>query len=199
MPLPDLSKLNPGEKDALILAQAAQLQEVLARLAALERQLERLLSLPKTPDNSSLPPLRGQKPNRPDTPVRQGPRQGSLGRRRRTRADGRIALPRNAPGRLTRASSACSHCIMPPLTLPHPPEPYRRPPQPQTPTYARHRDASPSIAAAASAADRPDTRRAAPPAAARTTPATSATAPPGTTRASAPSPPQTGPDDAARA
>ena len=81
MPLPNLSKLNPGGTDALILAQAAQLQEALARLAALERQLERLLSPPKTPDNSSLLPSKGQKPNRPDTPVGQGPRQGSLGRK----------------------------------------------------------------------------------------------------------------------
>ena len=78
---PDLSKLTSSEKDALILAQAAQLQAALARIAALETQLERLLSPPKTPDNSSLPPSKGQKPNHPDKPGRKAPRQGSLGRK----------------------------------------------------------------------------------------------------------------------
>ncbi len=77
----DLSKLTSGEKDALILAQAAQLQAALARIDALEKQLERLLWPPKTPDNSSLPPSKGQKPNRPDKPASKGPRQGSLGRK----------------------------------------------------------------------------------------------------------------------
>ena len=79
--LPDLSKLTSAEKDALILAQAAQLRAALARIEALEKQLERLLAPPKTPDNSSLPPSKGQKPNRPDKPSGSGPRQGSLGRK----------------------------------------------------------------------------------------------------------------------
>jgi len=77
----DLSKLTSGEKDALILVQAAQLQAALARIGALEKQLERLLSPPKTPDNSSLPPSKGQKPNLPDKPASKGLRQGSLGRK----------------------------------------------------------------------------------------------------------------------
>jgi transposase len=81
IPPPDLSKLTSSEKDALILAQAAQLQTALARIEALEKQLERLLAPPKTPDNSSLPPSKGQKPNRPDKPGNKGPRQGSLGRK----------------------------------------------------------------------------------------------------------------------
>ena len=79
--LPDLSNLTSDEKDALILAQAAQLGAALARIAALEKQLERLLSPPKTPDNSRLPPSKGEKPNRPDNPGSQGPRHGSLGRK----------------------------------------------------------------------------------------------------------------------
>ena len=41
---PNLSKLTSSEKDALILSLAAQLQAALARIAALEKQLERLLS-----------------------------------------------------------------------------------------------------------------------------------------------------------
>ena len=79
--LPDLSNLTSDEKDALILAQAAQLGAALGRIAALEKQLERLLSPPKTPDNSRLPPSKGEKPNRPDNPGSQGPRHGSLGRK----------------------------------------------------------------------------------------------------------------------
>ena len=43
----DLSKLTHVEKDALILAQAAQLQPALARIEALEKPLERLLAPPR--------------------------------------------------------------------------------------------------------------------------------------------------------
>ena len=78
---PNLSKLTSDEKDALILALSAQLRAALARIEALEKHLEKLLSPPKTPDNSSLPPSKGQKPNRPDNPRSKGPRQGSLGRK----------------------------------------------------------------------------------------------------------------------
>ena len=58
MPGPDLSRLSHEEKDALILA-------LLERVAALEAKLN---PPPKTPDNSSLPPSRGQKANRPPQP-----------------------------------------------------------------------------------------------------------------------------------
>ena len=76
--LPDLSSLAHAEKDALIHALWAQVQALTARVAELEawRGLP-----PKTPDNSSLPPSLGKKPNRGDKPARCGPRQGSLGRR----------------------------------------------------------------------------------------------------------------------
>jgi len=80
-PPTDLSKLTTAEKDALILAQAAQLQAALAGIDALEKQLERLLTPPKTPDNSSLPPSKGLKPNLPGKPEGKGPRPGSLGRK----------------------------------------------------------------------------------------------------------------------
>jgi hypothetical protein len=53
--LPDLSSLSHDEKDALIHALWAQVQALTARVAALEAKLE---LPPKTPDNSSLPPLR---------------------------------------------------------------------------------------------------------------------------------------------
>ena len=68
MQLPDLSRLTQDEKNALILAlwgqvQAltAQVQTLVARVAELEAKLG---EPPKTPDNSSLPPSKGKKPNR---------------------------------------------------------------------------------------------------------------------------------------
>jgi transposase len=75
--LPDLSQLTHEEKDALIRALWAQVQALTVRVAELEA---RLGTPPKTPDNSSLPPSRGQKPNRPEKGKRHGPRPGSLGR-----------------------------------------------------------------------------------------------------------------------
>ena len=83
--LPDLSSLSHDEKDALIHALWAQVQALTAQvgiLTARVAELEAKLRLPpKTPDNSSLPPSWGKKPNRDDRPNRTGPRQGSLGRK----------------------------------------------------------------------------------------------------------------------
>ena len=79
----ELSRLTVAEKDALILSLlplVGQLEAALARIAALEARnadLEaRLADLEhprKTPDNSSLPPSKGQKPERPvgDKPPRK--------------------------------------------------------------------------------------------------------------------------------
>ena len=71
-PPPDLSKLSPAEKDALILALIAQLAAAHERIAAqdariadLEARLDELTRPPKTPDNSSKPPSQGQKQDRP--------------------------------------------------------------------------------------------------------------------------------------
>jgi transposase len=75
--LPDLSRLSHEEKGALIHALWAQVQTLTVRVAVLEAKLG---TPPKTPDNSSLPPSKGQKANRPDKTKRQGPRKGSLGR-----------------------------------------------------------------------------------------------------------------------
>jgi transposase len=60
MTRPDLSRLSSEEKDALILA-------LLERVAALEAKLG---GAPKGPGNSSIPPSRGQKANRPARPKR---------------------------------------------------------------------------------------------------------------------------------
>jgi transposase len=68
--------------------------------------LETKLGLPpKTPDNSSLPPSQGKKPNRDDKPTRTGPRQGSLGRK----GGGRLLA--EAPDEtVTARPSRCAHC-----------------------------------------------------------------------------------------
>ena len=57
----DLGALSGTQKDALILALAARLEAAWARIAALEARVEELTRPPKTPDNSSTPPSRGQK------------------------------------------------------------------------------------------------------------------------------------------
>jgi len=75
--LPDLSRLTHAEKDALVRALWAQVQALTARMAELEA---RLGAPSKTPDNSSLPPSKGKKPNLPEKDKRRGPRPGSLGR-----------------------------------------------------------------------------------------------------------------------
>jgi transposase len=74
---PDLSRLTEAEKDALILALWAQVQALTARVAELEARLHQPR---KTPSNSSLPPSKGHKTNRPEEERRAGPRRGSLGR-----------------------------------------------------------------------------------------------------------------------
>ena len=73
----DLDHLSHAEKDALIRALWAQVQNLTTRVADLEA---RLAEPSKTPDNSSLPPSKGQRPNQPEKAKRVGPRQGSLGR-----------------------------------------------------------------------------------------------------------------------
>jgi hypothetical protein len=58
----DLSKLTVAEKDALILSLlplVGQLEAALGLIAELEAQLAKLERPAKTPDNSSLPPLKG--------------------------------------------------------------------------------------------------------------------------------------------
>ena len=80
-PKPDLSKLSDAEKDALILTLSARLEAALKLIVELQARIDDLTRPGKTPENSSLPPSKGQKPNRPDKPPRQGPRPGSVGRK----------------------------------------------------------------------------------------------------------------------
>jgi len=69
-----LLALSKDDLIALILAQAAQISGLTARVVALEAKLA---APPKTPDNSSLPPSKGQKANCPDRP--KTPRRGRPG------------------------------------------------------------------------------------------------------------------------
>src|ERR1700739_2569766 len=57
----ELAKLSNQELIALVLAQASQIEELTRRIAELETKLG---GPPKTPDNSSVPPSQGRKPNR---------------------------------------------------------------------------------------------------------------------------------------
>ena len=76
--LPALRHLDHAGKDALILSLWDQVQALTTRVAELEA---RLSDPAKTPDNSSIPPSKGRKPNRPEAAKRTGPRLGSLGRK----------------------------------------------------------------------------------------------------------------------
>ncbi len=101
----DLSKLTAAEKDALILSLlplAGQLEAALARVAELEARLARFERPGKTSDNSSLPPSKGHKPDRPSggTPPRRS--RPGFGR----------ALEAN-PDRVVDAMlDACPHCAI---------------------------------------------------------------------------------------
>src|SRR5690349_9286328 len=83
--LPDLSSLSHDEKDALIRALWARVQALTAQVATLTARVADLQAKlgvpPRTPDNSSLPPSQGKKPNRDGKLNHTGPRQGSLGRK----------------------------------------------------------------------------------------------------------------------
>ena len=100
--LPDLSHLSHAEKETLIRALWAQVQSLTARVEALEA---RLAEPGKTPDNSSLPPSKGQKPNEPEKAKHSGPRQGSLGRK-----GGGRPLACDPDETVTAKAVACAHC-----------------------------------------------------------------------------------------
>jgi transposase len=101
-PPPDLSRLTEAEKDALIPALWARVQALTARVAELEA---RLSAPPKTPGNSSLPPSKGHKANRPERERRAGPRRGSLGR-----AGGGRPLAEEPDQFVIAKAAACAHC-----------------------------------------------------------------------------------------
>ncbi len=96
-----LSRFSKDELIDIILAQARQIETLAARVGELEA---RLGQPPKTPDNSSLPPSRGAKANKPDRP--QGlRREASVGRV----GGGRALHP--DPDRIVEArAKQCPHC-----------------------------------------------------------------------------------------
>jgi transposase len=94
----DPAKLSKQELIALVLAQAAQIEELTRRIAELEAKLG---GPPKTPDNSSIPPSQGRKPSRAE-------------RRAAKRRNGRPGVFRALAPRpdriLARAAERCPHC-----------------------------------------------------------------------------------------
>jgi transposase len=99
-----LLALSKDDLIALILAQQAQIEALTVQVQTLTAritELEARLNAPaKTPDNSSTPPAKGQKPNRPDRPKK--PRRGRPGVCRTLAAN---------PDRLIEATlGACPHC-----------------------------------------------------------------------------------------
>ncbi len=100
----DLTKLTVAEKDALILSLlplVGQLEAALARIAELEARLARLEKPPKTPDNSSLPPSKGQKSD--DQPTGEKPS-------RKSRPGFGRALDPNPDRVVDSRLDACPHC-----------------------------------------------------------------------------------------
>src|SRR4051794_13566801 len=94
-PPPDLSRLTEAEKDALILTLWRRVAELEARLDA----------PPKTPGNSSRPPSKGRKADRPEKARPPGPRRGSLGRE-----GGGRSLAEEPDQRVIAKAAACAHC-----------------------------------------------------------------------------------------
>jgi transposase len=113
---PDLSQLSHEQKDALIYALLDRVDALVAEVAALKAenaaltarvaQLEaKLNEPPKTPDNSSTPPSKGQKANRDAKTKRTGPRAGSVGRK-----GGGRALAEEPDQFVTAKATSCRHC-----------------------------------------------------------------------------------------
>jgi transposase len=113
---PDLSQLSHEQKDALIYALLDRVDALVAEVAGLKAenaaltarvaQLEaKLNEPPKTPDNSSTPPSKGQKANRNAKEKRSGPRAGSVGRK-----GGGRALAEEPDQFVTAKAASCRHC-----------------------------------------------------------------------------------------
>ena len=106
-----LGSLDKETLIRLVLAQAETIAAQAATIAALTRQVEiltarvaeleaRLGLPPRTPDNSSTPPSRGQKPS--ESPASKGPRKAHPGAHRR--------LHPNPTRRRDLFASSCQHC-----------------------------------------------------------------------------------------
>ena len=100
--LPDLRHLSHTDKDALIRVLWQRLEAAERRVAVLEARLNEPA---KTPDNSSLSPSKGQKPNKPEKVKRIGPRLGSPGRK-----GGGRPLACDPDETVTARPASCAHC-----------------------------------------------------------------------------------------
>jgi transposase len=100
----DLNVLSLAEKDALILAQAEQLTAQAAQITALQAQIAALEAKPgqppKTPDNSSLPPSKGEKPNRAERRAKRRHSHPGMAR----------ALTANPDHVVEAYADTCPHC-----------------------------------------------------------------------------------------
>src|SRR5271157_4908316 len=94
----DLAKLSKEELIALALAQTAQIEELTRRIAELEAKLG---GPPKTPDNSSLPPSQGRKPNRAER---------RAAKKRKGRPGVFRALAPNPDRIVANVADRCPHC-----------------------------------------------------------------------------------------
>ena len=107
--LPNLSHLSHAEKDDLIRALWAQVEILTGQVKALTARVAeleaRLGGPPKTPDNSSLPPSKGQKTDLDEKPKREGPRKGSIGRK-----GGGRALEAHPDETVIARPVCCAHC-----------------------------------------------------------------------------------------
>jgi transposase len=93
-----LAKLSRDELIALGLAQAAQIEALTQRIAELEAKLGQP---PKTPDNSSVPPSRGRKPNRAER---------RAAKKRKGRPGSFRALADNPDRIVESLAERCPHC-----------------------------------------------------------------------------------------
>src|SRR5258706_1119881 len=94
----DLVKLSKEELIALALAQTEKIEELPRRIGELEA---RLGGPPKTPDNSSLPPSQGRKPNRAER---------RAAKKRKGRAGVFRALAPNPDRIVASVAEHCPHC-----------------------------------------------------------------------------------------
>src|SRR5260370_19786106 len=94
----ELAKLSNEELIALVLAQAAQTEELARRTAELEPTLG---GPPKTPDNSSIPPSQGRKPSRAER---------RAAKKRKGRPGVFRALAPNPDRIIESVAERCPHC-----------------------------------------------------------------------------------------
>jgi transposase len=104
-PAPDLSGLSDTAKDALILAQAEMIGLLREQIEVLTAQVEvlkaKLGAPPKTPDNSSMPPSKGQKENRAERRAKG---------RRKSRPGVSRALAESPDAVVEALAGSCPHC-----------------------------------------------------------------------------------------